>query len=241
VFKLGLSWEDFRRRLVSAIAEQPTRAYYESWLIALERLATEEAGTGESDLERHRMRAASYWIDEEGGADLEVFPISCDEPTLLRLLSEVFENWWTQIRFGTLIDGAVYEFRAPSRPRLSMLDGYLTIGFDDWHVHLCIGEQSGAPGRSVDPRLARRRQCAHAELQRQWVDGTPRVWMFRMFNGEGAQQMTVLLPNPFLDDDQQPLQTADWSRLALWDLLRDRFLALPPDPLDRTADGVRHP
>jgi hypothetical protein len=29
--------------------------------------------------------------------------------------------------------------------------------------------------------------------------------------------------------------------LALWDLLRERYLGLAPDPLDRIADGLRHP
>ena len=241
VNNLGLDWEDFRVRLIAAIAEDEHRPYYDSWLIALERLAMEEAGTSASDLTTNRMRAASYWTEEERSGDLEVFPIACDEVTLLSVLTELFENWWQHIRFGTLIDGAVYELRAPDRPRLSMLDGYLTIDFGSWHVHVCIGEHVGVPGRGVDPRLARRRRCAHAELQRQWVDGAPRVWMFRMFNGDGAQQMTVLLPNPFLDDDQHVLPTPDWSRLALWDLLRERYLGLTSDPLDRTADGLRHP
>jgi hypothetical protein len=186
------------------------------------------------------MRAAAYRTDEVGHDDLEVFPIAVDEPTLLRLLTEVFEDWWPHIHFGPLINGAVYELRAPHRPHLSMLDGYLTIGFEGWHVHLCIGEHRGRPGHEVDPALARRRRCAHAELQRLWVDGAPRSWMFRMFNGEGAQQLTILLPNPFLDDDQQPLDEPEWGRLALWDLLRDRFLGLPPDPVDRAGDGFRH-
>jgi hypothetical protein len=53
--------------------------------------------------------------------------------------------------------------------------------------------------------------------------------------------MTILLPNPFLDDDQHVLSAPDWSRLALWDLLRERYLGLTSDPLDRTADGLRHP
>ena len=64
--------------------------------------------------------------------------------------------------------------------------------------------------------------------------------MFRMFNGEGAQQLTVLLPNPFLDGDQHPLDPPDWSRLELWDALRRRYLGLPPDPIDRSGEGFVH-
>lgn len=241
VHSLGLPWESFQHQLIVAIADDPHRPYYTSWLVALERLVIEHAGTAPEELVTHRMRAASYRTDEAGHDDLEVFPIAVDEPTLLRLLTEVFEEWWRHIHFGPLINGAVYELRAPHRPHLTMLDGYLTIGFDSWHVHLCIGEQHGLSGHPVDPALAARRRCAHAELQRQWIDGAPRTWMFRMFNGEGAQQLTVLLPNPFLDDDQRPLDPPDWTKLTLWDELRDRFLGLPSDPLDRTGDGFRHP
>jgi hypothetical protein len=33
-----LDWDDYRRRLVTAIGEDPDRPYWESWLVALERL-----------------------------------------------------------------------------------------------------------------------------------------------------------------------------------------------------------
>jgi nitrile hydratase accessory protein len=36
--KLGLPWDDFRHRLMSAIADEPDRPYYESWAAALESL-----------------------------------------------------------------------------------------------------------------------------------------------------------------------------------------------------------
>lgn len=34
----GLEWDDFRRHLMTAIAEAPDRPYYASWSLALERL-----------------------------------------------------------------------------------------------------------------------------------------------------------------------------------------------------------
>ena len=40
VDRSGLPWEDFREQLVAAIADDPDRPYYESWVIALERLAS---------------------------------------------------------------------------------------------------------------------------------------------------------------------------------------------------------
>ena len=42
---LGLDWEEFRTRLIEAIDEAPERAYYESWLAALERLAADHGVT----------------------------------------------------------------------------------------------------------------------------------------------------------------------------------------------------
>ena len=33
-----LDWEAFRQRLIAAVEEAPERPYYESWLVALERL-----------------------------------------------------------------------------------------------------------------------------------------------------------------------------------------------------------
>jgi nitrile hydratase accessory protein len=34
----GLSWEAFRSRLIEAVSDEPDRPYWESWLVALERL-----------------------------------------------------------------------------------------------------------------------------------------------------------------------------------------------------------
>ena len=182
----------------------------------------------------------SYRKTEQVQDDLEVFPFAISETILLDLLTSLFEEHWATIRFGPLIQGAVYELAAPQKPLLTMLDGYLTIDLGDSHMHLCIGEHKGAPGKPVVPELARRRRCARAELQRLWVDGAPRTWMLRMFNGDGDQQITVLLPNPFLDDEQQLVDTPDWSRLELWDDLRLRLLGLDSDPTDRLGERFVH-
>ena len=41
VDRLGLPWDEFRSRLMAAIASDPDRPYYESWTIALERVAVD--------------------------------------------------------------------------------------------------------------------------------------------------------------------------------------------------------
>lgn len=241
VAKLGLSWDAFRERLIAAIDDDPHRDYYESWLIALETLVAANRLATDAQIDDERMTAASYRTTEQNHDDLEVFPIPLGDDTLPQILTRLFEDHWQEIRFGPLIQGAVFELAASEQPRLSMLDGYLTIDLGGPHIHLCIGEHVGSPGHPVDPKLAYRRRCAQAELQRQWIDGAPRTWMFRMFNGDGDQMITVLLPNPFLSADQQLLETPDWSHLDLWDRLRADFLSLSPDPADRLGTEFAHP
>jgi nitrile hydratase accessory protein len=240
VAALGLSWDDFRDRLIAAIGADPHRDYYESWLVALDELVADHHLATRQDIDRHRMAAAAYRTTEVDADDLEVFPVPADEQTLHELLTITFTEHWRSIRFGTFIQGAVHEISVTEPPQTTMLDGYLTIDLGASHLHLCIGEHRGTPDRRVDSDLARRRRCAHAELQRQWIDGAPSTWMFRMFNGDGDQMMTVLLPNPYLDDTDRMLDEPDWSRLALWDALRARFLDLPPDPVDRSAGQSVH-
>jgi nitrile hydratase accessory protein len=38
VEQLDLPWDEFRQRLIDAVAEAPDRPYYESWTVALESL-----------------------------------------------------------------------------------------------------------------------------------------------------------------------------------------------------------
>jgi hypothetical protein len=240
VAALGLSWDEFRGHLIDAIGADPRRNYYESWLEALDHLVADHHLATRGEIDHHRMTAAAYRTTEERVDDLEVFPVPADEQTLSEVLRVLFVDHWRSIRFGILIQGAVHELTATEPPRMSALDGYVTIGLGPSHLHLCIGDHLGAPGRPVDPALARRRRCAHAELQRQWRNGAPATWMFRMYNGDGEQMITVVLPNPFLDDADRILAEPDWSRLALWDELRSRFLDLPPDPVDRSATRFAH-
>ena len=240
VAALGLDWGSFRDELITAINNDQHRDYYESWLIALEALVAVRSLASQAQIDSQRLAAASYRTTEQNHDDLEVFALPARPEVLLELLTTIFEDHWQHVRFGPLIQGAVYELAATAKPRLSMLDGYLTIDLGGPHVHLCIGEQKGLPGHPVDPALAKRRRCAQIELQRQWIEGAPRTWMMRMFNGDGDQMLTILLPNPFLSDDQRLLAEPDWSRLSLWDQLRGHYLDLPADPNDRLGDSFVH-
>ena len=240
VHRRGLDWDAFRVHLIAALDADPDRPYYDSFLVAMEAFTADQGLVVEADVASARHRAASYRTTEITHDDLEVFPVQVTQERLLAILDTLFDDWWQHIAFGPLIQGAAYELRATSPPVRSLLDGYLTVDFGAGHFHLCVGPHRGAPDRPVSPELARSRQCAHAEFQRLWIDGAPRSWMFRMFNGDGDQQITVLLPNPFLDDDMRPFSEPRWDRLRCWDELRAEHLGLPPDPADRLGTEFVH-
>jgi len=87
------------------------------------------------------------------------------------------------------------------------------------------------------------RRCEPAQTHldvRIGSNGCPTPWGARLFNGRNDQLMTVMLPNPFLTNDQQIRDQPVWSQLELWDRLRARFLGLDPAPLDRSGNGFRH-
>jgi hypothetical protein len=178
--------------------------------------------------------------EEPGMGALEVFALPTDETTLLAIIHTVFDRYWSKVQFGTLIQGAVFEITASAPPRIGVLDGYVTVDLGASHFHVCIGEHRGPPDRPVDPALARHRRCHRAELYRTLHEGDPVSWGLRLFNGADEQQLTVMLPNPFLDDRQQPLPAPDWNRLACWDELRATFLGFVPDPRDRRATRFHH-
>lgn len=173
-------------------------------------------------------------VEEPHRGRIEIWPLPTDETFLWNLLKPLFEDHWDQITFGPLLLGAAWEVRAPNAPtRTTLNNGYLTVDFGAWHFHLCIGEFGGA-----EPESARLRRTARAELYRSLnKNDQPVSWGLRLFNHEGTQQMTVLLPNPLLTPEQKIAETPDWSRLELWDQLRKTHLDLDPDPVDRTAPG----
>nr|VFJ70838.1 MAG: hypothetical protein BECKFW1821C_GA0114237_10252 [Candidatus Kentron sp. FW] len=182
-------------------------------------------------------KQSSYIVEEPGGGRLEIFPLSTDTETLQSLITEIFENYWDKIHFGTMVQGGVFEIRAPNAPEeIRMRDGYLTVDFGHWHFHLCIGEHKGTTGNPTVPEVARHRRTARAELYRRLrEEDRPSSWGFRMFNGHDEQQMTVFLPNPYLSVEQKILKEPVWVHLEMWEHLREKYLDLPPDPKDRNA------
>jgi hypothetical protein len=181
--------------------------------------------------------ASARIVDEPGMGRLEIFQLAASEAVLRPLLTDLFRAHWQEIVFGTLVQGAVFEIRAPNAPKhIGYLDGYLTVDFGAWHFHVCIG-----PHKEAAPAVAAIRPTARAELYRRLdADGAANGWGLRLFNGRDEQQMTVFLPHPYIDPGDKVRKEADWSRLALWDRLRREYLGLEPDACDRKSPGFRH-
>lgn len=139
-----------------------------------------------------------------------------------KLTKVLFEQHWRDVVVGPCIEGAVFEVRFSEAPKLSTLDGYLTVNLGPWHFHLCIAEHRG--NRSLE--LRRKRQVARVALfeTRGQRCGGGRSWGVRMWNGFGEQMTTVFLPNPRLSADFRPLREPNWERLKLWYELREQFL-----------------
>lgn len=179
-------------------------------------------------------------VEEPGNGRLEIFDLPTDSETLLRLLTDIFENYWDRIHFGSAVQGGIFEIRAPNAPKkIRYFDGYLTVDFGHWHFHLCIGEHKGTKRNPASTDLARHRRTTRVELYRRLrEDNRPSSWGLRLFNGKGEQQMTVFLPNPYLSVEQRILKEPVWEHLDLWDHLRSEYLGLQPDPKDRDASRV---
>lgn len=146
--------------------------------------------------------------------------------TMDKLVKLLFEQHWRDVVVGPCIEGSVFEVRFSEAPKLSMLDGYLTVNLGPWHFHLCIAEHKG----NRSPELRLKRQVARVALfeTRGERCGGGRSWGVRMWNGFGEQMTTVFLPNPRLSEEFRILKEPNWDRLKLWYELRSQFLGEEP-------------
>jgi len=157
------------------------------------------------------------------------------ENAMRELVEDLFVKNWSRIVVGPCIEGAVFEIRFVEPPEIRTLDGYLTVDLGAWHFHLCIGPHKGTPSDELR-RVRPVHKVALFERRGQGCGGG-RSWGLRMWNGNGEQMTTVFLPNPNLTDDMESLKAPDWSRLALYYRLREKFLKEPiPENLEATAN-----
>jgi hypothetical protein len=159
-------------------------------------------------------------VREPDGTTTEYHEVPVAGNTVERLMTEIFRDHWADIFAGPVIEGAAYEIRFPTPPKVSMLDGYLTVDTGPWHFHLCVNDHRGAR----TPEQARVRRVARAAFFR--IEGgtcVPSAWGGRLWNGREEQMVTVYFPNPWLDDDAERVRAPRWERTALWEELRRRY------------------
>jgi hypothetical protein len=184
-------------------------------------------------------------IDSSNGSRQEIYTLPIETDFLEELLRYIFQNHWSSIVFGPIIEGGAYEFRCPNEPRsITMFDGYLTVHFGGTHFHICIGENMGSSSSPTPPALKKIRRTSRAEIVRGFDEtGAPMIWQLRLFNGDDTPQLNIFFPNPFLTDEDKIADKPDWSRLAVWDDIATRYLGRKQaqDPLDRSGQGFRVP
>lgn len=174
------------------------------------------------------MKAPAYKTEQIEGIDGMRYEYEFMEPTehaLLALMKDLFETHWSHIVFGPCVQGAVFEVRLVEPPKkLTVLDGYLTVDLGDWHFHLCIGNHRGTKANPTPEALANIRRASKAVFFRGMGNSCAGgSWGFRMWNGADEQMLTVFFPNPYLSDRFKP-QKPDWTRLTLWNNMRQKYL-----------------
>ncbi len=157
---------------------------------------------------------------EPGGTTTEYYDVDVRGDRIERLLTELFTEHWPRLTAGPLIEGAAYEIQFASPPKVTMLDGYLTIDTGLWHFHLCVNDHRG----TASDELARIRRVARAAFFR--TEGgscAPTVWGLRLWNGRAEQMITVLFPSPHFDERGRRLPEPRWEKTELWQDFRRRY------------------
>lgn len=160
--------------------------------------------------------AVEYELD---GTTTTYDEVSAEGGRVERLLTELFTEHWQAITVGPLIEGAAYEIGFTSAPKVSMLDGYLTIDAGSWHFHLCVNDHRAPPSAEL-ARVRRVARAAFFVTEGGACAGT--TWGLRLWNGRGEQMITIMFPTPFYDGEWRPLPEPQWSKLALWNDFRRR-------------------
>ena len=92
------------------------------------------------------------------GTTTEYHDMAVEGDGVERLLVQLFTEHWAELTVGPLIEGAAYEIQFATPPKVTMLDGYLTVDTGAWHFHLCVNDHRG----THSAELARIRRVARA-------------------------------------------------------------------------------
>ena len=184
---LGLPWDEFRRRLMAAIDDDPQRPYYESWLVALERLAIELPAPRPTSSTLIACAPRPTATTKRATATSRSSRPAVSEHVVGRVSHRRVRGLVEHIRFGPAHQRR--RLRAAFAPHRRAVDarrlshGRLRRG----HVHLCIGAARGV----ARPSGRRRTSPVDGAASTPSCNGNGSrarraSWMFRMFNGDGA-------------------------------------------------------
>lgn len=157
---------------------------------------------------------------ELDGTTTEYFEVAVVGDRVERLLTGLFSEHWADLTVGPLIEGAAFEIRFGAQPKVSMLDGYLTVDTGPWHFHLCVNDHRGAAS-AEQARIRRVGRAAFFRTEGGACAGT--TWGLRLWNGRGEQMITILFPSPYYDAEWRRLPEPRWEKTRLWEALRDRY------------------
>lgn len=160
-----------------------------------------------------------------------------DRDFLQEFLTDVFMNYWDQIVFGPIIEGAAYEFTCPHPPSaIDEANGFLSIHFGSSHFHLCIdGKDSPADAQKS---RAGSHHPAQALIFRQLDQtGCPISWGFEMSNGLDHPMLSIFFASPFIEPGDKLLATPQWERLSMWRDIAQRYLGRDPEAFDESGKG----
>lgn len=169
-------------------------------------------------------------VENLDGTKMEYEYMDASPERMEKLFRDLYENRWNQLRFGPCVQGAVFELVLTEKPKVTMLDGYLTVDTGPWHFHLCVGTYEAKATHMEVKRDkleedARQRRVGKAAFVRNLdASNAPRSWSLRFWNGLGEQMISIFLPSPFLNEKLQRVNEPDWSRLELWENLRKEYL-----------------
>jgi hypothetical protein len=95
-------------------------------------------------------------VENLDGTNTEYTYFEPTEEKMKGLAQDLFSKNWNKIVVGPCVEGAVFEIRFAAEPKLSYLDGYLTVDLGHWHFHLCLGPHKNCPSEEL------RKKCAAA-------------------------------------------------------------------------------
>jgi hypothetical protein len=92
VERSGWGWEPFRQQLIAAVAADPQRPYFESWVIAVETFALDAALVRQTELDHERTDAAAYRTSSAHSTEVEVFPVARPAAEIAAVIGDILHT-----------------------------------------------------------------------------------------------------------------------------------------------------